>query len=59
MANSLATQIEGLTSKGRATRQRISQIHRDTRPMEIALDTVIDHIASLTVRTPKGRGRSR
>ena len=37
----------------------LSQIHRDTRPMEIALDTVIDHIASLTVRSRKGRGRSR
>jgi AcrR family transcriptional regulator len=37
----------------------LSQIHRDTRPMEIALDTVIDHIESLTARTGKGRGRSR
>lgn len=37
----------------------LSQIHRDTRPMEMALDTVIDHVESLTVRTRKGRGRSR
>lgn len=37
----------------------LSQIHRETRPMEIALDTVIDHIASLTVRPRKRPVRSR
>jgi AcrR family transcriptional regulator len=34
----------------------LSQIHRETRPMEIALDTVIDHIESLT--PPRRRKRS-
>jgi AcrR family transcriptional regulator len=37
----------------------LSQIHRDTRPMEIVLDTVIDRIESLTVRPRKRRVRSR
>ena len=37
----------------------LSQIHRDARPMEIALDTVIDHIELLTVRPRKRRVRSR
>jgi AcrR family transcriptional regulator len=37
----------------------LSQIHRDTRPMEIALDTAIDHIESLLVRPPKRRDKPR
>jgi TetR/AcrR family transcriptional repressor of nem operon len=28
----------------------LTQVHRDTKPMEIALDTMIDHIESLVVR---------
>src|SRR5512141_1041371 len=28
----------------------LAQIHRETRPLEVALDTIIDHIESLVVR---------
>lgn len=33
----------------------LTQIHRETRPLEIALDTIIDHIESLVVRRRKPR----
>lgn len=36
----------------------LAQIHRETRPLEVALDTVIDHIESLVVR-PGGRPKAR
>jgi AcrR family transcriptional regulator len=35
----------------------LSQIYRETAPMEIALDTMIDHIASLVVHPRKRRRR--
>ncbi|MGE5091684.1 MAG: TetR/AcrR family transcriptional regulator [Bacillota bacterium] len=31
----------------------LAQIHRETRPLETALDTIIDHIESLVVRPPR------
>ena len=37
----------------------LSQIHRKTTPMEIALDTMIDHIASLTVPARRPRTGTR
>jgi TetR/AcrR family transcriptional regulator, transcriptional repressor for nem operon len=33
----------------------LSQIHRETRPMEVALDTIIDHIESLVARPRRSR----
>lgn len=36
----------------------LSQIHRQTRPMEIALDTIIDYIGSLIVRPRRSRKKS-
>ena len=37
----------------------LSQIHRETRPLKIALDTMIDHIESLVVSPGKPHKRSR
>lgn len=37
----------------------LSQIHRKTTPMEIALDTMIDYIASLTVPARRPRTGTR
>jgi len=37
----------------------LTQMQRDTAPLEVALDTVIDHIASLTTGTVSGAKRSR
>jgi AcrR family transcriptional regulator len=35
----------------------LSQIHRETRPMEIALDTIIEHIESRVVHSRRSRKR--
>lgn len=37
----------------------LAQIHRETRPLETALDTIIDHIESLVVRPRRPRKASR
>jgi TetR/AcrR family transcriptional regulator, transcriptional repressor for nem operon len=37
----------------------LTQMQRDTAPLEVALDTVIDHIASLTTSSVSGAKRSR
>jgi AcrR family transcriptional regulator len=37
----------------------LAQIHRDTRPLEVALDTIIDHIESLVVPRRQPRKASR
>jgi TetR/AcrR family transcriptional repressor of nem operon len=36
----------------------LTQMQRDTAPLEVALDTVIDHIASLTTRSASGAKRN-
>jgi AcrR family transcriptional regulator len=35
----------------------LSQVYRKTKPMEIALDTMIDHIESLTIPNPRTQKR--
>ena len=37
----------------------LTQIRRETTPLEVALDTMLDHIASLTIPPEPGRRATR